>query len=349
MKKLLPKKLRRHKLQGEPSSRITNETVAEHREQILAGGRKFKYPIQYARHKLVINALIVAVTSVVLLVLLGWQQLYIAQNSSTFMYRITRVLPVPVATIDGQLVPFDDYLARYRFNEYWLDKYGEVKLETKDGRNQLDYVKRQVMDTAIENAYAQKLAPQYNVTVSDKEVADLIASQRNTANGVISEETYYSALQMTNGWTSSDLKVSLRRTITRNKVAFAYDTQASEQVKQADPLVKSTGGDFAKVAEQLAVVKGGKIATGQTGLLNKTSTFSGLQLSEVAKLEKGAVAGPIKATTDDGYYFVKVLDKTDTQVDFSYLKVPLTMFSAKIDELKKAGKINEYISIAAKQ
>ena len=80
MKKLLPKKLRRSEPSPTVASRITNETVAEHREQILAGGRKFKYPIQYARHKLVINALIVAFTSAGLLGLLGWWQLYIAQN-----------------------------------------------------------------------------------------------------------------------------------------------------------------------------------------------------------------------------------------------------------------------------
>ena len=55
MKKLTAK-LRRQKPEEEKPSRITNETVAEHREQILAGGRKFKYPVQYAKHKLVLNS-----------------------------------------------------------------------------------------------------------------------------------------------------------------------------------------------------------------------------------------------------------------------------------------------------
>ena len=42
---------RKNKKQAKVPPRITNETVAEHREQIIAGGRKFKYPIQYARHR----------------------------------------------------------------------------------------------------------------------------------------------------------------------------------------------------------------------------------------------------------------------------------------------------------
>ena len=32
---------------AEAGGRITNETVAEHRERILSEARKFKYPLQY--------------------------------------------------------------------------------------------------------------------------------------------------------------------------------------------------------------------------------------------------------------------------------------------------------------
>jgi hypothetical protein len=101
MKKLLS---RFRKKDVEASSRITNETVAEHRERILAGGRRFKYPIQYARHRLVINAIIISVVAVIILGVVGWWQLYLAQNTSTFVYKVTRVLPLPVANVDGQPV-----------------------------------------------------------------------------------------------------------------------------------------------------------------------------------------------------------------------------------------------------
>ena len=46
------------------------------------------------------------------------------------------------------------------------------------------------------------------------------------------------------------------------------------------------------------------------------------------------------------YYFVKIIDKTDTQVSFSYLHIPLTMFSENLSKLKKDGKITEYIKVA---
>ena len=52
MKKIL-NKLRKPsaRKQAVAPARITNDTVAEHRQRVIAGGRKFKYPIQYARHK----------------------------------------------------------------------------------------------------------------------------------------------------------------------------------------------------------------------------------------------------------------------------------------------------------
>ena len=142
----------------EPPSRITNETVAEHREQILAGGRKFKYPVQYVRHKLVINAVLITLGTILLLGLIGWWQLYPMQNTSAFMYRVTRVLPLPVANVNGEAVLYSDYLVQYRLSEYYLSKYGEVKLDSQDGKRQLDYFKRQSMDKAIAVAYARQVA-----------------------------------------------------------------------------------------------------------------------------------------------------------------------------------------------
>jgi parvulin-like peptidyl-prolyl isomerase len=131
-------------------------------------------------------------------------------------------------------------------------------------------------------------------------------------------------------------------------VAFAVDANASKQADQAAGHVKSTEGDFAKIAEQLGKLPGGKVIAGQSGLVSNVSTFGGLQVSEVAKLAKGQVSGVIKSTTDDGYYFVKVLDKNDTHVSFAYLHIPLTTFNSSLAQLKKDGKITEYIKLTGK-
>ncbi len=347
MKKLPLRKLRR-KAEEQAPSRITNETVAEHRERILAGGRKFKYPIQYARHKLVINALLIASASIILLLLLGWWQLYIVQNSSGFIYRVTRILPVPVASINGEQVRFSDYLVQYRGSEYYLSKYDEIKLDSEGGRRQLNYVKRESMNKAIANAYARQIARDKGITVTGKDVDAVIDQQRNTANGRISQETYDASSLMMYGWSPSDYRLAVEQSILRTRVAFAVDKEAEDQQKAAVKLVAETNGDFAKVAEQLGKATGGKITAGQSGLVNTVGTFGGLQVSEASKLSKDQVSGVMKSTTDDGYYIVKIIDKNDTQVNFAYLHIPLTKFESDLAKLKKAGKVNEFIKIADK-
>lgn len=344
MKKLLRKYVRRR----EPvtPSRVTNDTVAEHREQILAGGRKFKYPIQYARHKLVINAVIVASVAAVLLLLIGWWQLYPMQNSSRMMYRLTRLVPVPVAVVNGEQVPYRDYLVQYRASEYYLGKYGDTKLDTDDGRRQLDYIKRQSLTMAEQVAYARQLARERQVTVSSKDVDEFIDQERNTANGRVSQETYDASIQMLYDQPVDDYRLTVANGILKNKVAFAVDETAKAQVEQAKTLLKDTNGDFAKVAEGLANSKGGKVTVGETGLIGNANKYGGLRVSEVSKLEKGAVSEPLMSTTADGYYFVKVIDKNDTQVNFTYIHIPLTTFTSDFAKLKEAGKINEFISVS---
>jgi len=347
MKKLI-KRVQRKKEEAPAPTRITNDTVAEHRERILAGGRRFKYPIQYARHRLVFNTIVVSVAFIILLVAIGWWQLYPMQNSSAFMYRLTRIIPVPVAIVNDEQVPYSDYLVQYRGSEYYLNKYGEIKLDTADGRRQLDYIKRQSLDKAEQTAYARQLARKLSISVTNKDIDTFINEERNTANGRVSQETYDSSMQLYYGETPSDYRLRIANSMLEAKVAFAVDDNAAAQVKKAQALVTSTKGDLAAVAAQMGASKGGKVNVGQSGPVDVTSKFSGLRVSEVAKMEKGAVSGPLKSTTDDGYYFVKIADKTGTQVDFVYLHIPLTTFADDFSKLRSSRKIQEYIKISDK-
>ncbi len=343
MKKLLGKL--RTKTDETPS-RITNETVAEHREKILAGGRKFKYPVQYARHRLVFNAVIVTLVTVVLLLAVGWWQLYPMQNSSGFMYRVTRIIPVPVASVNGNWALYQDYLVQYRASEFYLGKYGEIKLDTPDGKRQLDYVKRQALDKSEMIAYAHQLAKKQNITVTKADVDSFIDQERNTVNGRVSQETYDASARMLYDWSVDDYRLTIANGILRSKVAFAVDDDAAAQAKRAEVLVKASNGDFVSVADQMKGTKGGAITVGQSGLISTTSKLAGLRVSDIANLAKGDVSGLLRSTTDDGYYFVKIIDKSASQVNFLYLHIPLTKFSNDFAALKKDNKIQEFISVS---
>ena len=61
-------------------TRITNDTVAQHREKVLAAGRKHKYPIQYTKRRLVWITMFVSVAILAIFVGLGWAQLYLCRS-----------------------------------------------------------------------------------------------------------------------------------------------------------------------------------------------------------------------------------------------------------------------------
>ena len=125
-------------------TRITNDTVAEHREKILAGGRKHKYPIQYTRHRLVWNAIFIGLGTAILMTVFVWVQLYIWRDTGDVAYRITRTIPLPVASIEGATVRYSDYLRYYRSTLASLESVNRL-----GGDDKVKFQRQQSMDLVV--------------------------------------------------------------------------------------------------------------------------------------------------------------------------------------------------------
>jgi len=343
------KKLRLRKRQAAPEqpSRITNETVAEHREQILAGGRRFKYPVQYARHRLVINTIIISIVALVAIVVIVWWQLYPQQNTSTFLYRITRAVPLPVAMIDGQSVPYKDYLSAFRSQEHYLQAKEGIDLYSKENKSQLDYIKRKALDDAVADSYAQKLAAAKGISVSDQQVDDAIKHQRESRDGVTSQEAYDAIVLDHFNWTPEEAREATAHRLLRQDVAYAVDATAKQQRDAVTEKLK-TETDFDKVAAAIAPVGDARVQAGVTPLVPSNNQDGGLAAA-ASKLAVGQVSAAFRSTTGDGYYVVKTLQKdNDGRVSYAYIKIPLTTFDKQLAAVKKqTGKYSEFISVAA--
>jgi hypothetical protein len=342
MKKLSFKK--RENAKNTAPTRITNETVAEHRERILAGGRRFKYPMQYARHRLVFNTIIITVGAVLLLTVIGWWQLYPAQNTSLFFYRVTRVLPLPVASVDGESVRYSDYLMYFNSSAHYLQQSEQVNLQSEDGKRQLNYIKRKSMDTVLADTYAAKLARERNISVSEARIDQVIDADRNTANGRISQETYDASALNVLGWAPDEYRQDARSKLIRQDVSYEIDAQAKNKQLQAAELLKIPDANLDQIATQLGGEGMSKVTVGVSGLVPRTNRDGGLSAA-AAQLEKTQISPVVKTTTGDGYYFVKLLEKNDTQVSYAYIRIPLTVFSENLAALKKNNRIHEYITI----
>lgn len=341
MKKL---RLSRKKKQPEEegSRRITNETVAEHREQVLAGGRRFKYPVQYAKHRLVINTIIISLVALLAISVVVWWQLYPSQNTSTFFYKITRILPLPVASIDGFPVRYSDYLVGFRSQEHYLQSKEGVDLYSKENKSQLDYIKRQALSDAIADSFAAKLANKLHIKVDTKEIDAAIKRQRQSRDGITSQEAYDAIVLDHFNWTPDEAREVTARKLLRQKVAYEIDDTATKQRNQVIEALKS-GSDFDKIVASIAPIGDARVETGVTPLVPNNNQDGGLA-EAASKLDVNQVSPVFRSTTGDGYYVVKPLQKDRTRVSYAYIKVPLTEFQKQLDVVKGA-KLQEFITI----
>ncbi len=340
MKKLTAK-LRRQKPEEEKPSRITNETVAEHREQILAGGRKFKYPVQYAKHKLVLNSLFIGLGAVALLFVLCWYLLYHAQYNSKFMYRLTQLVPVPVASVDGENVRYSEFLKKYRSDIFSLVQQEQINLKSADGKRQSEYYKRKELDSAVKEAYVNKLAREKNINVSRTEIDDFITRTVNSKS--ISLEAYEkTVLRNFYDWSLDEYRGVVKARLLSQKVGFAIDTEAK---KRADGLAaQATGGtDFAALAAANSDDLASRGNGGDVGALPLDNQDSNGLISAAQRLTPNQVSAPIRGS--DGYYIIKLIDKNDSTVHYAQIKVGLTELDKRFEAVKKAGKIKEHIKV----
>lgn len=335
MKKL---QLKRRKKEVKLPPRITNETVAEHRERILAEGRRFKYPLQYSKHKLVINTIIISVVALILALVIGWQQLYIAQNTSNFFYRVTRIVPVPVATVDGEQVRYSDYLMRYRSSLHALESMKQLDRSTREGQRQAESIKELSLQSAVADAYARKLAQERSIDVESKRIDQFLEQSR----AGLSEDAYDSVAKDLLNWTPEESRHMIYLTLLRQDVSFAIDEQALKTKQQVEKRI-ADDTSLEAIAKQL----GDKVQYVDQGYVPKDNEDGGLTQAAV-KLKKGNTSGAIRTAAGDGYYFATHVASDDEQINYQYIKIPLTVFDTQLEKLRKDDKVNRFISIQSR-
>ncbi|NCO10776.1 hypothetical protein GW746_00325 [Candidatus Saccharibacteria bacterium] len=347
MKKISPSiPFRRKKKEPvSPSGRITTDTLAEHRERVLAGGRKFKYPVQYAKHKVVINAIVITIAALALLILVGWWQLYPAQNTSDFMYRVTKVLPLPVATVDGNPVRYSDYLMRYKSSIQYLVERDQIDLNSEDGKIQADYVKRRELEGAIADTYAASIAKERGISVTDTELETFLIQQRESSDGEVSESVYNAVILDYYGWSPEEYRHAMKSKLLRQKVAYDMDEKAREVSSRVQKALDGGEKSLNSVASSVNAGVGGGVVYSPAIWVPRDNQDNGLAAA-AAKLKKGEVSGALQLVTGNGYYFVRLVDSNTAQVQYEFLRVPLTAFTEKLTELRENNRINEYIEVS---
>ena len=318
------------------------EKVEERREEVLSKGRKFKYPPQWTKHRIVVNTILISVIAIALIITSGWLALYKLGMTDDLLFRITEIVPLPVATVDSESVRFSDYLMFYRSSMTSIERQSGSQFAGGSVEELRTEYKRSALSESEDYAYALKLARELDITVTDEEVATEFERHLKTGGLERSEAAFIKIIEDNFGLSKSEYERMLYLSLIKAKVEIAINTKATEVASKVESILASSNNDYNEVVNQL----GDQIIYEETGGLVDSKNIDGGRATEAMKLEPGASSGKFISMNGDGYYFVKLLNKTATEVNFVSIKVPFTEFNKRMNELRASDKVSELIQIS---
>lgn len=291
--------------------RITNDTIADHREEVLHSARKYIYPLQQAKHRVVQVSVGLFISVVVAFFAYCGLSLYKFQATSRFIYAVTQVIPFPVAKAGDRWVSYESYLFELRRNMHYYETQQQANFKTKDGHVQLDRLKRQAIDQVIRDAYVKELADQNQVTVKSTDVDEQLSVVRSENRLGSNDRVFKEVLQEFWNWDENDFKRELKQQLLQQAVVGKLDTQTQSKAAQANDELKK-GADFAAVVAKYSDDAGTKGSGGAyvQPILPSDRNLAPALTQELAKLKANQTSGVI----DAGYSLeiVKLTDRSST-------------------------------------
>lgn len=322
--------------------RITNETIAAHREEVISGARKYIYPLQHSKHR------IIMITSTLLIAtILGFfayctLALYRFQSTSSFVYRVSQVIPFPVARAGKSFVSYESYLFEVRHYTHYYEFQLKLDFRTKEGAQQLVAFKKQAREKVINDAYIKKLATKYHVTVSDQQINDQITILRNQNRLGSSDKVFEDVLRDYWGWSVDDFKRSLHDQILAQNVVAKLDTTTTDRSSQALAELKA-GADFGTVAKKYSDDTGSKDSNGDIGVVERTKRdLTAQTVDALYKLKPGEYSAVINI----GYSLeiVKNVEATsDGKIHAAHILFNFKDISSYLNDLKDKQKTRVFI------
>ena len=328
---------------------ITQQNLAESRDEILNKGKKFKYPFQYAKHRVVIYTIAIAIVAFASFVVVGWYQLYKAQNTGEVMFRFTKVLQLPVAEIDGYKVLYSDYLMLYRSSITSIERQqGKLDDSNEEVKSRKMFYKRQALNDAETYSYALAELKERNLTVSASEIDEIIDGHKSINGEKRSDEAFEGIVRDNFGLSMSEYRRLVMLSLAKKKLSIEIDEDAKKAADQVEAALQANKNDFAKVAD--AMKNNDLVSYEPAGnAVDATNLDSGR--AEVAmKLEKkGDVSERFVSKNGDGYYYVRLAAKEGGKVSYETISIRFSKIDNDVQKMREEGKIKESIEVKVEE
>jgi len=324
--------------------RITSDTVEEHREEMLSGARKYIYPLTSSKRHVVRNSVLILLLVVAVFFAACGLALYKFQSTNGFIYGVTKVVPFPVAKTGGHWVSYESYLFELRRNMHYYHTQQHANFKTPGGQKQLERLKRQAMDAAVQTAYVKELASRNGVTVSGGAVnneVDLLREQNRLGS---SDRALREVLSEFWGWSENDFRRELYQQLLQQAVVAKLDTTTGKRAQAALNRLEQ-GAKFDKLAKKVS----DDISTRNNGgqyaspIAADDRSLPPALTAQISKLKKGQVSGVIN--TGYALEIVKIIDIDEGNITAAHIQFRFKPISDYTKQLQKKQPVHEYIKI----
>lgn len=325
---------------------ITTETIGEHREEVLSGARKYIYPLQHSKHRIVVITTGIIVATIVMFLVYCAVALYRFHQHNTFLYRITQIVPFPIARTGGTYINYENYLFELR---HYIHYYENKQRDLFGGEQQILTYRKQALEDVINNAYVKILADKNDVKVTDKEVDAQITAVRDQNRLGSNDKVFADVLRDYWGWSIADFKRSLKEQILATKVSAKLDTETDGKAHSV--LAQILGGaDFSQWAKDASNATDAPNGGDYGFSITKTNPNVPPEvIDKLFKLPPGQISDVILASRTDAsrpntLEIVKVNTNDGTNITAQHISFNLKDITAHIEELKKTQPVKTYVN-----
>lgn len=324
--------------------KITNTAIPEHREEVLSSARKLIYPLQHSKHKIVLISIGLVVATLLAFFTYTTIALYRLGTNSSLMYKVTQIVPFPIARVGSQFIAYENYLFELRRYMHYYETQQKLDFDSESGQQQLAEFERRALDRVVTLAYVKQIAKEKGITVSSQEVEEqinLLRDQNRLGNG---EQVFEDVLQDYFGWSVSDFERYLGQEILVQKVVAALDTETQDQANAAYAELQA-GAPFEEVAKKYSADLASRDNGGKYGFdITKTNRDVTPQATNILfNLEPGQYSPVIN--TGYSLEIFKLLEKKGDSVSGAHILFNFKDISNFINDLKEEEPSKVYITL----